>query len=533
MKILRILNSKIRNKLIFGFVFISLFEGIVGYIAFSTIRDIQSGYGRISTKSLPLIQHLEEMKFACLRLISSVSEFAYIQTASKNKSQSAQEKQETNLIQQSCNSCHKSFLQYQYLVKESFPGAVKQIKEISKAGKLLKTAANKFIEINKHGTLGSEALEKKEEMEISEINFLNTVNQAISYTNIKLEEEKTQLEYTISSSFRNIFVLSGLALFISVLIGILYARSILNPITKLTQQTDHFRKGNLETAIDIKSTDEIGVLGKSFYEMAKRIKLLVAQLEDEINTTKQVEEEIQKHNEHLLRINAEKDKFFTIIAHDLKNPFHGLMSLTELMATGEEDFTKSEITEYGKSIHESATTLYKLVENLLEWAQIQKGSIIFIPKEIELQKTISKCIETVKQSAIQKGIKIINEVTGTQKVYADEKMINTVLRNLLTNAVKFTRRDGKIIIRTKKIDSETVEISVSDTGVGISEENVKNLFKIESLVSSKGTDGEQSTGLGLLLCKEFIEKHNGKIWVESEEGKGSTFGFSLSVGKPS
>jgi len=532
MKILSIINSKIRYKLIFGFVFISLFVGIVSYIGFSTIRNIESGYGLISTKSMPLIQHLEDMKFACLRLISSASEYAYIQAESRNRSQSTQIEQETKLIQQSCNSCHKAFSQYESLVKESFPGAVEQIKEISRAGRLLKTTAAKFIEINKQGISGNEALEKKEEMETSETEFLSTVNNAIIFTNNRLEKEKAQLSSTISSSFRNIFILSGLALFISVLTGVLYSRSILNPITKLTQQADNFRKGNLEAAIDIKSTDEIGVLGKSFYEMAERIKLLIAQLENEINITKQVEEEIQKHNEQLLRINAEKDKFFTIIAHDLKNPFQGLLSLTEMMASGEEDFTKAEITEYGRSIRESVSTLYKLIENLLEWAQIQKGSIIFIPKEIELQKIVLECIETVKQSAAQKGITIINEAAGTQKVYADEKMISTVLRNLLSNAVKFTRRDGKVIIKIKKMNSETVVVSVSDTGIGISEENIKKLFKIDGIVSTKGTEGELSTGLGLLLSKEFVEKHNGKIWVESEEGKGSTFNFSLSAMKP-
>lgn len=532
MKILRIINSKIRNKLIFGFVFVSLFVSVVSYIGFSTIRHIESSYAHIST-SQPLVQTLEDMKFACLRLISSASEYAYIQSESNSKSEVSPLEQETNLIQQSCNSCHTSFYQYVRLVKESFPELTENKNEIRDYGNKVHIAALEFIEMKKQKISGTKALDKKEEMEVDEMGFLKAVNHAIDHTNDKLEKERALLVSTISSSLKSILYFSALTLFLSVLFGFLYSRSISTPIIKLTQQADNFRRGNLEVAIDIKSTDEIGVLGKSFYEMAERIKLLVVQLEKEIYITKQVEEEIQKHNEQLLKIDAEKDKFFTIIAHDLKNPFHGLMSLTELMATGEENFTKAEITEYGKSIHESATTLYKLVENLLEWAQIQKGSIIFIPKEIELQTIVSNCIETVKQNAVQKGIMIINEAMNTLKVYADEKMIGTVLRNLLMNAVKFTRRDGKIIIRTKKIDDKTVEVSVSDTGVGISEENVKNLFKIERVVGSKGTEGEQSTGLGLLLCKEFVEKHNGKIWVESEEGKGSTFGFSLSVRKPS
>jgi len=129
--------------------------------------------------------------------------------------------------------------------------------------------------------------------------------------------------------------------------------------------------------------------------------------------------------------------------------------------------------------------------------------------------------------AKQKRISIINEIVDTQKVYADEKMIGTVLRNLLSNAVKFTRKDGNTIIKSKWLDNDTIEVAVEDNGVGIPEKDIHRLFKIEEKVSSQGTEGESSTGLGLLLCKEFIEMHGGKIWVESEYGKGSKFKFTL------
>ena len=225
----------------------------------------------------------------------------------------------------------------------------------------------------------------------------------------------------------------------------------------------------------------------------------------------------------------EKDKFFSIIGHDLKSPLQGLLGLSEILAIGDEDFSKAELAEYGKALHESTSNLFKLIENLLEWAQMQRGSIKFTPQELYLYKVISQNIETIKFRALQKGITIINEIPLIEKIYADEKMIDTILRNLFSNAVKFTRRDGKVIIRAKKIDSKLLEISVIDTGVGMSEEKVKKLFKIDEMVSSKGTEGEPSTGLGLLLCKEFVEKHGGRIWVDSEEGRGSTFTFSLPV----
>ncbi len=528
MKIYKIINSKIRYKLIFGFVFISLFVGVVSYIGFSTIRHIESRYAHISI-SRPLVQSLENMKFACLRLISSASEYAYIQAESKNKAEPSPLEQENTLIYLSCNTCHKAVSQYAHLVKTSFPELTENSNEIRNWGNKVHIAALEFIEMKRQKISGTEPLGKKEEMEVSEMGFLKAVNHTIDHTNDRIEKERAQLAYTISSSLRNIILFSGLTLFFSVLIGILYSRSLSSPIIKLTQQADNFRKGNLDAIVDLKSSDEIGALGRSFNEMAERIKLLISQLEDEVNIIKQAEDEIKIRNEQLSRSNAEKDKFFSIIAHDLRSPFHGLLILTEIMASGNEEFSKDELLEYGKSMHKSASILFQLIENLLEWAQMQRGSISFTPIELNLSTVALQNIEIINQRALQKGITISNEIPESLKVNADERMANTVLRNLFSNAVKFTKKDGKITVRAKTTDNEMVEISVSDTGVGIGEKNINRLFKMNEKVSSKGTEGEPSTGIGLLLCKEFVEKHGGKIWVESQLNVGSTFYFTLPV----
>ncbi|HKJ80551.1 MAG TPA: HAMP domain-containing sensor histidine kinase [Ignavibacteriaceae bacterium] len=197
------------------------------------------------------------------------------------------------------------------------------------------------------------------------------------------------------------------------------------------------------------------------------------------------------------------------------------------MADNTEKFSLAEFIENSKLLNEAARHLYKLLGNLLEWAQMQKGSISFVPEEINLSTIISQNIEIISQRALQKGIAILNEVPASERVYADNKMVDTVFRNLLSNAVKFTKKDGKVIIKSKKAANGMVEVSVSDTGVGIPEKDVRRLFKIEEKVSSKGTDGESSTGLGLLLCKDFIEKNGGKIWVECEKGKGTIFYFTI------
>ncbi len=247
----------------------------------------------------------------------------------------------------------------------------------------------------------------------------------------------------------------------------------------------------------------------------------------DITDRKKIEEEIKLKNDQLIKLDAEKDKFFSIIAHDLKSPFNGFLNLTELMADSNEKFSLAEFTEKSKMLNEAARNLYKLLENLLEWSQVKKGSIIYTPKDIALVKLVLQSINTINPRAVQKGITIINDAVDVQNIYADEKMIGTILRNLLSNAVKFTRTGGKVIVKSERSNNGTIEISVTDNGIGIAENDIKRLFKVEEKVSSKGTDGESSTGLGLILCKEFVNMHGGKIWVESEEGKGSTFYFTL------
>ncbi len=240
-------------------------------------------------------------------------------------------------------------------------------------------------------------------------------------------------------------------------------------------------------------------------------------------------QEIKERNEELLKLNAEKDKFFSIIAHDLKSPFSGFLNLTELMSDSSEEFTPAEYIENMQSLNEAARKLYKLLENLLEWAQIQKGSIEFTPTETELSKLVAQSIDTICERAKQKKITIISEIDNSLKICSDEKMISTVFRNLLSNAVKFTRNGGRVVVKSKQFENNKILISVADNGVGIPERDINRLFKIEEKVRSLGTDGETSTGLGLLLCKEFIEMHGGEIWVESEINKGSIFYFTIPI----
>jgi signal transduction histidine kinase len=181
-------------------------------------------------------------------------------------------------------------------------------------------------------------------------------------------------------------------------------------------------------------------------------------------------------------------------------------------------------------MYQSADNLFKLLHNLLEWALIQSGSASLALKDILLSDIIAENVEAIKLRSELKGISINNLVTNQIHAYADEKMVNSVLLNLLSNAVKFTNRNGTVTVSAKEIEDQMIEISIKDTGVGMPKSMVDKLFILGEKTGRHGTDGELSTGLGLMLCKEFTDKNGGKIWVESEEGVGSTFHFTLPSG---
>lgn len=247
----------------------------------------------------------------------------------------------------------------------------------------------------------------------------------------------------------------------------------------------------------------------------------------DISEIKDAEERITFKNEELLKLNAEKDKFFSIIAHDLRSPFNSFLGLTQLMAEELPRLKMFEIQRFAMSLSRSATNLYGLLENLLEWSSLQRGIIGFAPVSFCLKPKISEILQLVIESAYNKGIDVEIIVPDELMVFADVKMFESTIRNLVSNAVKFSSKGGKVTIRAKSFADGSVEISVQDTGIGMNKGLLEKLFRIHQQASRMGTEGEPSTGLGLILCKDFIEKHGGKIWAESEEGKGSKFCFTL------
>ncbi len=247
----------------------------------------------------------------------------------------------------------------------------------------------------------------------------------------------------------------------------------------------------------------------------------------DISEDVKAEAEIIFKNEELQKIVAEKDKFFSIISHDLRSPFNSFLGLTQIMADELPSLTMEEIQKYAVTMRNSAANLMRLLENFLEWARIQQGLIPFNPLTFQLISIVNESIEMIHDAASKKGIRIVYDIPYELEVYADNNMLQTIIRNIVSNAVKFTPNAGRISIAAKKVNNDSIEISVRDTGIGMNQEMLKSLFCIDICSSRKGTEGESSTGLGLIICKDFAEKHLGKLQVESEVNKGSTFCLTL------
>jgi len=239
------------------------------------------------------------------------------------------------------------------------------------------------------------------------------------------------------------------------------------------------------------------------------------------------EEEIRLKNELLIVINAEKDKFFSIIAHDLRGPLSAFVAATQILTEDIQSMSLDEVKDIISSMKTDASNVYTLLENLLEWSRLQRGVMEFKPEKLKLRNTLIPAIDTAEASARKKNIKINIDLNEDIEVRADRHMVETIVRNLVSNAVKFTDSKGEVSVSAVNGQDGSVIIRVSDTGIGMPGEILDKLFKLTEKANRPGTSGEPSSGLGLLLCKEFIEKHGGKIWVESEEGKGSTFIFTL------
>ncbi len=286
-----------------------------------------------------------------------------------------------------------------------------------------------------------------------------------------------------------------------------------------------YRKGN--KLLVVGGLNVIQLLGQNetMHDLNRDINNLQRQLiKDKYSLTK-ILNELNKANSELIQLNATKEKVFSIIAHDLKSPLSGIIGISELLTGTVKEHDIVNLEELISLIHSCSLTTYQLLKNLLLWSNSQRGKLQFNPETLSLNHLFKEITVFYNETARQKEI-VLSFLSSTFTVKADRNMLTCILRNLITNAIKFTNTGGKVEVFAVKLDRE-MEITIADNGIGMDEATRNKLFKTGLNISKKGTADESGTGLGLQLCKEFVEKHGGKISIESELGKGSRFIFTL------
>jgi signal transduction histidine kinase len=288
-------------------------------------------------------------------------------------------------------------------------------------------------------------------------------------------------------------------------------------------RVDHFTRNDLILLEPIAAAAAIAIENARLYTMAQQE---IAERKQAQAALLAAHSELKEKNAQLQELNASKDKFFSIISHDLRNPFTTLLGFAQLLSENVDRYNQDEIKQKVDRLRSSAERLYALLENLLTWSRIQRGVMEHHPETIALSEIVADSVDLFTPNAEQKQIMLMNAIPENIAVYGDYSMVNTVIRNLISNALKFTPAGGNIEVSAQPYET-SIEVAVSDTGRGIPQEDISKLFRIDVQHTNVGTAGETGTGLGLILCQELVERNKGKIWVESEVGNGTTFRFIL------
>lgn len=321
-----------------------------------------------------------------------------------------------------------------------------------------------------------------------------------------------QLNKKVDQALMHGIFLTILSVLLSLAIGFYIARSITDPLYKLIHGTKEIRNGNLETSVELKTKGELQVLANSFNKMTIELKNRI--------------EAINKLNTELEDSNQTKDKYFSVIAHDLKNPFNLILGFSNLLCDKYFEYDDEKRFKIINHINTSSKVVYELLENLLTWVSSQRKKIELLPEKLNLNEVVEKCLGSYGGNAKIKNITVENLVPDNIPVFADRFTLTVVINNTVSNAVKFTPDNGTITIQAKTVDNKT-ELKISDNGIGMGQETIENLFQSKKILSKPGTRNEKGTGLGLMLIKDFITQNNGELFITSEAGKGTEFRFLL------
>ena len=311
---------------------------------------------------------------------------------------------------------------------------------------------------------------------------------------------------------------------LSVLVSMLVSRTITKPLELLVDAANRLAAGGLSSRIEIKSRDELAALGAAMEYMRAELQELYSNLELEVSDRTRA---LERRTHELSELNASKDKFFTILSHDLQTPISGLLELISFIPENLEHLNQDELKETLDTMRTSLENFYELLKNLFTWSGIQRGTIAHRPQGVDIQDIVNRNISLLMPLAEEKHVRLRSLIPAGTMAYADRDMVYAIIRSLLSNALKFTFPGDNVRVSADVRDHDTVHISIADTGVGIEQDDLSKLFRSDVTHQTPGTAGEEGTGVGLLLCKELVEQNGGTLRVESETGKGSTFQFTL------
>ncbi|MDP2302312.1 MAG: tetratricopeptide repeat-containing sensor histidine kinase [Ignavibacteria bacterium] len=386
-------------------------------------------------------------------------------------------------------------------------------------------------EINKAEELVNESIEISRRQNLLEILRDNyQLSSKIHIKNNRFENAFKELEnYTIlKDSLFNSLLIHNISNFsVRLTIESTFQENELLKQKNALQQADIERQKsfrNVLILITILTLMIFGILAVFYFSQRRSTRLIQKQKSE----VEKLNELLQNSNNELEAINQTKDKLFAIIAHDLKSPFMSLIGFSEILNEEIESDNLQEAKVYAGYIHTSSSQLVILIQNLLDWARIQKRMIAALKEKYELKPLIEEIIKPYRISAKSKGINIEIECENGLFVFVDKGMIESAIRNLVSNAIKFTNGDGTVLIKAAQINNK-IELTVTDSGIGIEDEDLDKLFNSEESFTTRGTDNEQGTGLGLIIVKEFVEKNDGTLSIQSEKGKGTEFKITLPV----
>lgn len=292
-----------------------------------------------------------------------------------------------------------------------------------------------------------------------------------------------------------------------------------------------YRKNNQLLILALEDPAGLQEQNTKLQQLNREINDLQRQLIKEKRNLEDALIKLDETNRKLKIVNRQKDKFFSVIAHDLRSPFSSILGFAEILKDNFDDFSKEELKKYIGLLYKSTNNTYRLLINLLDWSSVQRKKTKFTPEKTSISELTSEILSLFDDQANQKNIRFKNQVPENLEWNLDKNMVTSILRNLISNAIKFSLREGEIVVFAEE-KNKALKFSVSDNGIGMSEEKAQNLFKNDFNESERGTENETGTGLGLSLAREFVDIHEGTIWAESEPEKGTTIFFTLPANLP-